>query len=297
MRDKFNAMRTAYDLAFKNAFEAASTTYEKFCMTVGDAAHTTIELPFLEQFADMRRWVGARQIKNLEGKMLTMIEDAYEDTIGIPTRKIETDNWGVYMPAIQQMAVNGKVLWDKLAAEALVNAGKWLDDKPFFNTGRKYGDSVICNTTTAELTAETFNTAYDTMSAYCGHKGVPLTVVPDTLIVGPALRSRAHEILVSQYTVDSTGKVTVENPNKGLVEIIINPRLVGKAAKNWYLACCKGPIKPIAIQKSKDAVLVSKNQPTDEGVFMEDQALFGTSAYGSAAPAFPHLLYGGIVTA
>ena len=52
----------------------------------------------------------------------------------------------------------------------------------------------------------------------------------------------------------------------------------------------------IALQKSKEAALISKNKPDDEGVFMEDQAIFGTAAYGSAAAAFPHLVYAGVVS-
>ena len=63
------------------------------------------------------------------------------------------------------------------------------------------------------------------------------------------------------------------------------------------MMCCSGPIKPVAVHKSKEAALISKNRPDDEGVFMEDMAIFGTSAYGSAAAAFPHLVYGGIVAA
>ena len=293
MNEKFEAMRTSYDLGFQNAFNGAPSQYEEFSMIVGDSAHTTVKLPFFEQFAGMRKWVGARQIKNLEGKMLTMTEDAYEDTVGVPSREIETDNWGMYMPAIQQMGVNGKALWDQLAINALLKPAKWIDDKAFFATDRKYGKSVICNKSSAALSMESFKIAYETMSSYAGHTGEPIAVIPDTLIVGPKLMFIAKDILENEFALDSTGKVTVKNTCRGLVKLIVSPRIVGENADNWYLACCNGPIKPIAIQKSKDAALVSKNQPNDEGVFMEDKAIFGTSAYGSAAAAFPHLLYGG----
>ena len=63
--EKFAAMRIAYDMAFKAAFKAAPTVYEQFTMIVGDSAHTTVKLPFMEQFACMRKWLGPRQIKNL----------------------------------------------------------------------------------------------------------------------------------------------------------------------------------------------------------------------------------------
>ncbi len=294
--EKFEAMKIAYDMAFKNAFEAAPTVYEQFCMIVGDSAHTTVKLPFMEQFSCMRKWLGARQIKNLEGKMITMTEDAYEETVGIKVREIETDNWGMYMTTIQQMAVAAKSLWDQLAAAAILNPDSWIDGKAFFATDRKYGKSTISNKTTSALSAATFKAAWQTMRSYTGHAGEPLAVQPDVLMVGPALEFTARDILENEYEIDGSGKVTVKNSCKGLAKLIINSRFVGSYANHWRLMSCGSPIKPIALQKSKEAALVSKNKPDDEGVFMEDQAIFGTSAYGSAAAAFPHLVYAGIVS-
>ena len=299
--EKFSAMKIAYDMAFKNAFEGTPSVYEQFAMTVGDSAHTTVKLPFMEQFACMRKWLGPRHIKNLEGKVITMTEDAYEETVGIKSREIETDNWGMYMASIQQMAVSGKALWDKLAVEALLSPAAWIDGKAFFATDRKYGDGkkagTINNKTTSALSATAFKTARQTMFAYAGHEGEPLAVNPDTLMVGPALEFTARDILENDFEVDSTGKVAVRNSCKGLAKLIVNPRITGEHANCWFLMSCGGPIKPVAVQKSKEATLISKNRPDDEGVFMEDMAIFGTSAYGSAAAAFPHLVYGGIVSA
>lgn len=292
---KFEAAKTAYDLAFKNAFENAPTTYEQFSMTVGDASHTVVKLPFLEQFSHMRKWIGARNIKNLSGKMLTMTEDAYEDTVGISQRELETDNWTMYLPAIQQMAVNGKQLWDQLAIDALLKPEKWIDGKAFFSADRRYDKSVITNMTTESLSHSSLKSAYQTMTSYVGHAGEPLAVTPDTLMVGPAQYFRAKAILENEFRKDDDAAVTVDNDCKGLARLILNPRIVGAYANNWYLMSCSGPIKPVAVQKSKEPALVSKNAPNDEGVFMEDKAIFGTAAYGSAAAAFPHLVFGGIV--
>lgn len=290
--EKFEAMKTAFDLAFKNAFGEAPSTYEQFAMTVGDPSHSIVKLPFLEQFSCMREWIGPRKIKNLVGKELTITERSFEDTIAIKSRDLETDNWTMYITAVQQMAVNGKSLWDQLAAEALLNPGKWIDSKAFFSTDRKYGETVICNKTTDALSYASFKTAYETMGGYAGHAGKPLGVVPDTLMVGPANFFKAKAIIENEFISDNG--TTTSNECRGLVKILLNPRIIGKGAANWYLMCCSGPIKPVAVQKSKEPTLVSKNAPNDEGIFMEDQALFGTAGYGNAAAAFPHLVYGGI---
>lgn len=295
--EKFEAMRIAYDMAFQAAFAAAPTVYEQFAMTVGDSAHTTVKLPFMEQFGCMRKWLGPRQIKNLEGALLTMTEQPFEETVAVRTREIETDNWGMYLPSIQQMAAAGKALWDQLAIDALLEPAAWIDKKPFFFADRKYGKSVISNKTETALSHAEFKKARQTMFAYCGHAGEPIAVNPDTLMVGPALEFVARDILENDFELDASGKIAVRNSCKGLAKLIVNPRITGKHANEWFLMSCSGPIKPVAVQKSKEATLVSKNKPDDEGVFMEDMAIFGTSAYGSAAAAFPHLVYGGIVSA
>lgn len=292
--DKIQAMETSFDLKFKEAFSAAPPLAEKFAMTVGDAEHTIVELPFFEAFSFMRKWVGPRQIKNLAARKLVIREEAYEDTLAIPQRQVETDNWGLYAAAIAQMGENARNLWDGLATGALTAPGNWIDNKAFFATDRKYGKSPIGNKTTSALSAATFNAAYEAMSAYCGHNGEPLGVIPDTLMVGPKNRTKAFEILNAKLVSDGNGG-SVDNPNLGLCEVIVNPRLVGDYDDYWFLMSCKGAIKPVALQKSKEASLVSLNKPSDMGVFMEGNALFGTDAYGSAAAAFPHLVYAGIL--
>jgi phage major head subunit gpT-like protein len=303
-RNTMSALFTFYSAAFAAAFSAAKakTTYEKFCMIEGNASSKILEFPFLESFAFMRAWLGDRQIKNIASKKLTMTEMPFEDTVGVPMRDIETDTWGQYGTIIAQMGTAGEMLWDRLAAEALIANASWIDGKPFFNdtasgaNARKYNKSVIVNKATGALTAVTFEAAFTAMESYCDHTGESLGVAPDTLMVGPALRDKAWDILVNEFSYDATDKVQVRNKNKGKAELVVNKRLVGAAANNWYLMDNSGNIKTVIIQQSKKAKLVRIDKETDEGVFMQGKALYGTDAYGSAALAFPHLCYAGIVS-
>lgn len=291
-RNNLNAARTGLSLVFQNAFAGVTDTlYQEFCMVEGDPTHTAFELPFLEAFTFMRKWQGDRQVKNLASRKLRVVEDAFEDTVGIPQRDLETDNWGQYRLAVSQMGVNAPRLWDRLSVEALTKAPTWIDNKAFFKTDRKYGDAVINNVTTDALTGDSLNTGYDTMLAYCGHNSETLGVMPTLLMVGPKLRKTAKRLLEAE-TIAVNG-VPEDNPTKGLVRYIVNPRLVGTYADDWYLMDARGPIKPVLLLRNKDARLVSLNQPTDQNVFMEGKAIFGCDAYGNAAAAFPHLVYRG----
>ena len=302
-RNTMSALFTYYSMRFINAFTKAKTTstYQKFCMMEGDATKRILEFPFLEAFAFMRKWLGDRQIKNLASKKLTMTEDAYEDTLGVPVRDIETDSWKSFGTIFAQMGLAGEKLWDRLAVLALIANGNWIDGKAFFNSNasgasaRKYKDSVIVNNTTDALSAVTFSAGFTAMESYCDHTGESLDVSPTILMVGPALRKAAEAILVNKFAYDPVDKVQIDNPNQGKCELVINKRLVGAAANNWYLMDCSGEILPVILQQSKLAKLTRMDQPTDEIVFMQGKAIYGTDAYGSAALAFPHLCYAGIV--
>ncbi|MDD5698486.1 MAG: Mu-like prophage major head subunit gpT family protein [Victivallaceae bacterium] len=304
-RNTMSAVYTYYSLRFKNAFnkQAQKSRYEKFCIIDGDIASKIVQFPFLEAFAFMREWLGPRQVKNLASKKLIIIERGFEDTIGVPVRDIETDNWKQFGTIYAQMGQAGEKLWDRLAVAALTGAGNWIDDKAFFlstasgSGARKYGKSVIVNKTTSALSADTFNAARTAMMSYQDHVGEDLGVIPDVLMVGPSLEDTAWDILVNDYAYDATDKVQIKNKNKGRAELVVNKRLVGDYANYWFLMDCSGEIKPVVLQQSKTAKLTRMDHETDANVFMNGEALYGTDAFGNAAAAFPHLVYGGIVSA
>lgn len=288
-----SAMRTAYSLKFQQAFDAVETLYDKFCMIEGDSAHSILEFPFLETFAFMREWIGPRQVKNLKSQSLRVVERAFEDTVKIRVRDIETDNWKQYASLIAQMGQAGKQLWDRLAVEAITVNSNWIDGIPFFSADHLYGKNPVCNLMTDPLTRESFEHAYETMTSYQAHNDQTLAVTPDTLMVGPKLRAAAWDIVKNTKMVAGENGAVVDNRNFDLVEIIVNPRLTGEYANDWYLSQNKGFIKPVILMKSKDCELTALDRPENESVFERDEIIYGTKAYGNAVCAFPHLIFRG----
>lgn len=290
------ALNTAYSMAYNKAQETVTTFYGRYCM-VETGNSTVLEFPFVEAFRKMREWIGDREIKNLKAKILRVIERAFEDTIGVPVRAVETDNYGVYKIHIGQMGQNSKELWDNLFIDALTANAAWLDNKPFFNataTGanaRKWGKVAIVNKTTSALSVDEFNAGYDGMMGWDGHNKEPLGAIADVLMCGPALRTVAFNIVKNKYAADKT-----DNPNADLVDVDINPRLIGEYRNYWFLASTKGIMKPAIMKQSKDTGLIALDKETDTEVFMKDKILYGNKAYGECALAMPHLIYGGFVS-
>ena len=49
-------------------------------------------------------------------------------------------------------------------------------------------------------------------------------------------------------------------------------------------------MKPILLLKNKVGKLVSLDKDEDDNVFMRNEVVYGTEAFGNAAALFPHLL-------
>ncbi len=296
-KERWGAIRTAISLIYTDAFNQAeaSQMHTEFVNDIGDENFQTVEAPILAQIGGMREWIGDRQIKNLSEKTLTIIEKAFEETFGIKVRDLETGVWKQRSSIIAALAKGGIQLWDTLFIEAICNPGKWSGDGAnFYATDRRYGTNggLINNTTSSALSMTTFGAAYTAMQLYTGDNGKSLKVLPTHIIVGPANEDVAKQIMESEKIRDADN-VEVNNPHRGKVKIVKSLDLVGAYANYWFLAAAGGAIKPVAMQKSKKAELVILDGPNDEMVFSSGQALFGTSAYGNAAAALPHLLYRG----
>ena len=115
-------------------------------------------------------------------------------------------------------------------------------------------------------------------------KGRPLALVPDLLVVPPALEADARDILVADF-INGT-----KNTMQGTAEIHVEPRLASDSA--WFLLCTKRPVKPLIYQQRKKAKFVSKTSETDDNVFMSKKFIYGADSRGNAGFGFWQMAYG-----
>lgn len=303
-RGNMATLFTAFNQAMKDGFALGNVDFQAFT-TILPSSTKTLGFPFLEQISGMREWIGPRIKKNVASKKLEVTARKFEDTVGIPVDDIRDDQYGVYTPIIKQMGVNHANLPGELAYAALVANATWLDSVAFFSTaGRSYdGTNAINNYGTGALTATTYAAAYKAMMGYLGHGGKPLRVKPDLLVVGPKLIDTAKKIveLPSTSTTGLTGESTyvygVNVPNEwyNSAKLLVSQDLVGTYDDYWFLMATGGVVKPVLYIDRESGGLVTKDQPDDDNVFMDDEVLYGTKRRGEAALAFPHLVFGNYV--
>lgn len=286
---------TAVSTQFKNAFQNyQDDTWQKFARLQPVSAGI-LEMPFLEQIARMREWVGPRLVNRLSADKLTVKIRKFEETYEVPREAVEDDTYGMYSSLLEQMAQSCANLPNDLVEELLNDAAsaKWCDGSAFFGTTRKYGKTPIANTSTKALTSESLKEAYTTMASYKGHGGDSLRVRPTVLIHGPALKFKAKELLENESILEegTVGAAAVPNPTRGLVEAVELPGLKGN---KWFLAAASGVIQPVYyFERTRPDQVVRKDQERDSNVFSEDTFLYGARGRASAAFVLPHLIYFG----
>lgn len=275
-----------YKTLFAKAFAAVEPQWQSVATLVpsSNAAET---YGWIGSLPRMREWLGERQVKSLSAATYTIRNKTYEATVGVPREAIEDDQVGIYAPAIQELGQEAAKHPDALVYGLLKTGFTALcyDSKPFFAADHKAGKKTYSNKGTAALTPETYSTARAGMMSLTDEEGRPLGVIPDLLVVPPALEGMARKILNADIIDGST------NTLKGSARLLVSPWLAG-ADTAWYLLCTSRAVKPLVYQERRKPELVSKTNPADDNVFANNEYLYGVDMRCNVGFTLPMLAYG-----
>ena len=276
----------AFNTLFNKAFEGVTPLYDKIA-TVTPSTTDAETYAWLGDIPGMREWIGEREIQNLTGSDYTIKNKDFELTVGVDRNAVEDDKIGLYNPSIQMLGQSAALHPDELVFELLADGFTKLcyDGKPFFSAEHMVGKKKVANMTKAKLTLEAYIAARAAMMSLTNAKGRALNLVPDTLVVPPALEAAARDILVADF-INGT-----KNTMQGTAKPLVVPQLAGHDAA-WYLLCTSRPIKPLIYQQRKKAQLVSKTAETDDNVFFSKKFLYGADSRGNAGFGFWQMAYG-----
>lgn len=276
----------AFNTLFNKAFEAQKPIYEQIA-TVTPSTTDAETYAWLGDIPNMREWIGDREVQNLSGSDYTIKNKDFELTVGVPRNAIEDDKIGLYNPSIQMLGQSAALHPDQLVFTLLKDGftDKCYDGEPFFSTAHKVGKKNVSNKGTAKLSMEAYIAARAAIMSLTNSKGQPLGLIPDTLVVPPALDATARDILIADQ-INGT-----KNTMQGTATPLMAPQLAGNDTA-WYLLCTKRPIKPLIYQQRKAAKFVSKTDEKDDNVFFSNKYLYGVDSRGNAGFGFWQMAYG-----
>lgn len=279
-------LRVGFSAAFNRGQENVKTIAERIATTVPSATGENL-YGWLGAIPGLKKWIGEREIQKINENAYSIKNEPFELTVGVPRTAIEDDNYGVYAPLMESMGESTKLHKDERVA-ATVKKGftdKCYDGKTFYSADHKAGDAVYSNRTDAKLSPETFEAARTAMMSMKNEQGKPLNIVPDVLLVPPALEKEARMILEAELINGTT------NINKGLAEVVVWPELADKPTQ-WHLLCTKRSLKPFIFQERKKAKFTALTKDDDDNVFMRAEYLYGVDARDGVGYGFWQMAYG-----
>lgn len=283
---------------FNRAFDAAPSTWNKIAMKVTSTSGKN-QYKWLSRFPRMKKWIGEKTVKQLEGHSYTLVNDDFEATVEVDRNDIEDDQMGMVGPEAEMAGYSAKQLPDELVY-GVVNAGftsKCYDGQFFFDTDHpvKNEDGTegsVSNKGTVALAISTlaaaqasYGAARTAMRQFKDDEGRPLGVRPNILLVGPGLEDTANTLMTNERLED--GK---PNPYRGTAEVVVGDWLTSDTA--WFLLDTTKPVKPFIYQERKApdfVAMIDLNSPT---VFNLKKFLFGAEARAAAGYGFWQLAWG-----
>lgn len=279
-------LRTGYSAAFNRGLGSVQTYADRIATTVPSSAAENL-YGWLGAIPGMKKWIGEREIQKIADNGYAIKNEPFELTIGVKRNDIEDDNYGVYTPLMQSMGESAGLHKEERVAETVKGgfSGKCFDGESFYSTKHKVGSTVYSNRTDEKLDAESFQSARASMMGLKNEHGKPLNLVPDILLVPPALEKAARMILEADLVNGTT------NVNKGLAEVVVWAELADKPTQ-WHLLCTKRSLKPFIFQERKKAKFTALTRDDDENVFMRAEFLYGVDARDGVGYGFWQMAYG-----
>lgn len=278
---------------FNNALKIASTKWQLIALKVPSGSALN-NYKWLSQFPGMKKWIGEKQIKSLEGFNYTIVNDDWEATIEVDRNDIEDDNLGIYAPQATMAGDSAGSLPDEIVAD-LVNgafAAKCYDGQFFFDTDHPVGNGVKSNKGTAHLSADTpalalasYGAARTALMKMTNDEGRPLNITPDILLLPPALEAVGNVLMTADKLNDNS-----PNPYKGTAKVVVWPRLTSDTA--WFLLCTDKAVKPFIYQERKPPYFVQQTNMDSDNVFMNKKYRYGVEARAAGGYGFWQLAFG-----
>lgn len=284
-------LRIGFSAAFNKGLGTAPKIADRIATTVASSTAANI-YGWLGAIPGMKEWIGEREIQKVSENDYQIKNEKFELTVGVKREAIEDDNYGVYTPYMEGMGESTGRHKEQRVAKAVKEGFKTAcyDKKNFYSNNHKVGDEEYSNLTDAKLDPDSFQAARTAMMSIKNEAGVPLGIVPDVLLVPPALEHTARMILEAEI-VNGTSNI-----NKGLAEVVVWPELADEPTQ-WHLLCTRRSLKPFIFQERKKAKFTALTKDDDENVFMRDEFLYGVDARDGVGYGFWQMAYGGTGTA
>jgi phage major head subunit gpT-like protein len=295
-----------FDTRFQDAYRGEQVLYYPRLSTTIPSSTEFNSYGWQTRTRKMRQWdSGERQSGSVSTYEKHVTNKTFEDTISLSRTKILDDRLELFSFSLEALAQAAKRWPDQLMFDStgplrngqnLANA----DGTTFFSTTHPIDTSVgqvaaanQSNYTASggALTIDNYQAARAAMMNYVLEDGLPAGVVPDLLVVPPALEVTARLIceatsIAPQLMGGNTQVGANTNVLAGTAEVLVVPYLAADTT-TWYLLDTGkrggrgGSPRPFIFQERQPPNLVTLTDPSNTHVFKYNEYLYGVDARGA----------------
>lgn len=299
------SMFNVFNTNFQVAYEKAEVIWNQYAM-IQPSSSAQNTYAWMDYIPGLRKWVGERVVNNLLARSQVIINDKFEDTIGVQRTAIEDDQFGLFAPRFAMLGRASKIWPDQLVTAAVTGAitNLCFDGTPFFYnahpvnvdnpTGATYSNRFDASANGGGVafpcTAQNVTNIVTTMQSYVGLDGAPIGVQPSILMGPPALWPNMKQICEMDIIAQAFGSNVAQaqsNAVKGLLRPISNPYLTDP--NRYYVIAANLGLMPFIFQNRIPPTLTPLVSETDANVFLRDQYLYGIRARGAAGTSLPFI--------
>jgi phage major head subunit gpT-like protein len=280
--DFLAGLMTNYRAIFTKALDEAFAEKPLFQEIATEFPSTTDRETYgwLGSNPQMSEWTDVRAIKGLEPYEYTLINRHYEGTIGVNRDAYEDDKYGFIAPRIKGLARRAMRHFNERVLSQLDDGATLLayDDIAFFANTRVIGDSAnIDNLLSGAYSGDgdeiraAMAAAFVAMQNFQDDNGIPMGLVPDTIVCSPTMLVPLRTALVPAVAGTVRPEAGIFDPGR-----IFSTPWVNADSLDWYILCTKEvEVKPIILQMRKQVEFTALDKPTDENVFHRNTFYYG----------------------
>jgi phage major head subunit gpT-like protein len=286
-------------LRFQNAYAAAQgEVWHPKVATIETSKGRSNTYAWSTRLPQMNLFKKERIVQSI-GTFAQVVENAtYESTLEVSRDDVDDDMFGVFASGINDRARVAAKWPDTLILAAMRTGESVLswDGQNFFSTAHPvdylnpasgYGTQQNYWAAGMGLSFDNFSTVWQNMVGFKGDDNLPLGIIPNLLLVPPALRATAHMICQAENAApQSLGGVTQvganTNPWRGVVDYLVLPELQADPTA-WYLIDTTKGVMPWVFQRRLEPEFAQQTDPNSPAVYQRNAYSFGVRVRGAAA--------------
>lgn len=186
------------DFAAAYQTELDNSTVEAIA-TIINTTQPIQKYPWLGSVPSMREFTDERRTAGLTEYAVSIEDKVFESTIAVDRKAIEDDQLDLIRLRIRDLAYRVAQHRHQMIVDALVGGftANSYDGTAFFGTTHLVNSGTWSNKTTSALDDSALAAGINAMMTVPDDQGIPMGVIPDTLVVGPKLQWSASELVES----------------------------------------------------------------------------------------------------